>query len=132
MIAYVDDIVVACKSLEKITEFKTRIATQFEAKDMGKLTSILGVEINYSREKGTLTISQEAYINRVLQHLGFNDSNPAGSPSQPGLKLSNKGNEFDNTAFRQAVESLMYCMLLNRPESAYPVSEVSRFVEKLT
>lgn len=132
VVVYVDDIVIASKSLNRVNEFKASITTRFEAKDMGELTSVLGVEIDYSRDKGTMSISQEVYIERVLEQFGFKESRPVGSPSQPGQRLTSSGIETDSCSFRQAVGSLMYCMLLTRPDLAYPVSEVSRFVEKPT
>ena len=63
----VDDILIAGNSKEYINEIKGWLSSNFEMKDMGEATYILGVKISRDRSKKLLSVSQEPYINKILE-----------------------------------------------------------------
>ena len=63
---YVDDIILASKSLRRIQEFIKSISEIFHIKDMGKLHYFLGVKIAYPGS-GKIWIGQPAYTAEVLK-----------------------------------------------------------------
>ena len=67
MSLYVDDILIAGNSKEYINEIKGWLSSNFEMKDMGEAAYILGVKISRDRSKKLLSLSQEPYINKILE-----------------------------------------------------------------
>jgi hypothetical protein len=61
---YVDDILVASRDLERITEIGRMLADQFEIKDLGDVKHCLGVE--FSQVDGQVTMQQRDYVADVL------------------------------------------------------------------
>jgi hypothetical protein len=61
---YVDDILVASRDLERITEIGRMLADQFKIKDLGDVKHCLGVE--FSQVDGQVTMQQRDYVADVL------------------------------------------------------------------
>jgi hypothetical protein len=74
--------------LEYVTAAKKKIASQFDIKDLGSARYFLGLEIIRNSD-GSVSISQEKYARDVLWRFQMEDSNPQGTPLEPGLTLSN-------------------------------------------
>ncbi|KAK3025963.1 hypothetical protein RJ639_040937 [Escallonia herrerae] len=69
---YVDDMLIATKSMSVVNSLKEQLKREFEMKDLGATKRILGMEIQREiqrdRPTGILYLSQKKYIERVLQH----------------------------------------------------------------
>ena len=63
---YVDDILLVGNSKEMIYTAKKWLSSNFEMKDMGEASYVLGVKIVRDRAKRLLGLSQETYIKRML------------------------------------------------------------------
>ena len=108
----------------------------FEMKDLGPAKQILGMKISRDRFAGTLNLSQELYIEKVLSRFRVNDSKPRTTPLANHFKLSNEqspktAEERDHMAlvpYASAVGSLMYSMVCTRPDIAHTVGVVSRYM----
>ena len=59
-------------------------------KDMGEAAYILGVKISRNRFKRLLSLSQETYINKVLERFCMHDCKPMDTPIIKGKGLSHK------------------------------------------
>jgi len=55
---------------------------------MGEARYLLGVEIFRNRSKKLLGLSQEAYINKILERFRMHYSKPVNTPVEKGLTLS--------------------------------------------
>ena len=66
LLLYVDDMLIAAKSKEKIRTVKAQFNNEFEMKDLGAAKKILGMEILRDRLAGRLSLSQKGYINRCF------------------------------------------------------------------
>ena len=64
---YVDDILLDGNSKEMIDTAKKWLSSNFEMKDMGEASYVLGVKIVRDRAKRLLDLSQETYIKRMLE-----------------------------------------------------------------
>ena len=62
-ILYVDDILLAINDLDLFHETKKFLSNNFEVKDMGEVSYVIGIEIFCSRSQGLLDLSQTSYIN---------------------------------------------------------------------
>ena len=67
MLLYVDDILTTCNNKEHINEIKGWLSSNFEVKDIGKTTYIIRVKISRYHSKELLSLSQESYINKILE-----------------------------------------------------------------
>ncbi|KAL1189498.1 Retrovirus-related Pol polyprotein from transposon TNT 1-94 [Cardamine amara subsp. amara] len=67
LLIYVDDMLVAARDMKVISKLKQKLSEKFEMKDLGAAKKILGMEIVRDRVKGTLTLSQEGYLSKVLE-----------------------------------------------------------------
>lgn len=66
----------ATASMKEINTLKRELAQKFEMKDLGPANPILGMRISRDRAAGTLTLSQEKYINKVLDRFRVQDAKP--------------------------------------------------------
>ena len=115
---------------------KTRFSAAFEMKDLGPVKPILGMRISRDRSAGTLNLSQELYIEKVLIRFRVNDAKPSTIPLANHFKLSKEQSpktteERDHIAlvpYASAVGSLMYAMVCTRPDIAHALGVVSRYM----
>lgn len=135
MTLYVDDILIAGNDMEYVNEVKTWLSSQFEMKDMGNATYILGIKISRDRSRRLLYLSQENYINKVLERFGMHACKPSVTPISKGHALSNKmcpktpeeRERMTRVPYRNAIGSLMYAMVCTRPDICQAVGSVSRY-----
>ena len=106
-------------------------------KDLGPAQQILGMNIVRERIKRKLWLSQEKYIERVLERFNMKSAKPVSTPLASHLKLSKhmcptKKEEKEGMTkvpYTSAVGSLMYVMVCTRPDIAHALGVVSRFLE---
>ena len=72
LVLYVDDILVASKSMFEISMLKAQLARTFDMKDLGAANQILGMQIHRDRKNGKLWLSQKKYVEKILQRFGMN------------------------------------------------------------
>ena len=124
LLLYVDDMLIAVSSMREINNLKTRLSATFEMKDLGPAKQILGMKISRDRSAGTLNLSQELYIEKVLSRSRVNDAKPRITPLANHFKLSKEqspktAEERDQMAlvpYASAVGSLMYAMVCTKPD----------------
>ena len=132
---YVDDILIARNNVEYLKDIKSWLSSNFEMKDMGNAVYILGVKISRDRSRRLLSLSQETYINKVLERFNMQNCKPIGNPIAKGETLSKRMcpqmqqevERMKNVPYASAVGSLMYAMLCTRPDICYAVGLVSRY-----
>ncbi|KAD2393037.1 hypothetical protein E3N88_40014 [Mikania micrantha] len=66
LVLYVDDILLTSNSIDLLHESKRILSRNFDMKDLDEASYVIGIEIHRDRAKGTLGLSQKAYIDRVL------------------------------------------------------------------
>ena len=87
LLLYVDDMLIATKSREKITTLKKLLSSEFDMKDLGAAKKILGMEITRDRKSDLLFLSQYNYIKKILHHFNMLDSKSVSNPIAPHFKL---------------------------------------------
>jgi len=136
LLIYVDDMLVATKDMKVISELKQKLSERFEMKDLGAAKKILGMEITRERSKGTLTLSQEDYLNKVLELYKMEQCKPVMTRLGVHLKMQAASEQqllddeeyMKSVPYSNAVGSIMYSMIGTRPDLAYPVGIISRFM----
>jgi hypothetical protein len=127
----VDDLIITGSSERGIATFKEEMKQTFRMSDLGKLSFYLGLEVQQS-EAGIM-VTQSAYAQKILERCGMGGCNPCATPTENRLKLSKNCSAaaVDATEFRSTVGCLRY-LVHTRPDIAFAVSYVSRFMERPT
>ncbi|KAK0574738.1 hypothetical protein LWI29_028303 [Acer saccharum] len=138
LILYVDDILLIGNDVGVLTSVKEWLAKQFDMKDLGEASFILGIQVITDRKNRTIALSQASYIDKILSRFSMQDSKKGMLPFRHGIKLSKEQvpkNEHEEqfmsrVPYASAVGSLMYAMLCTRPDICFAVGIVSRFQSK--
>jgi hypothetical protein len=138
VLVHVDDCMIAATTITLVKDFKAKIAEHVKITDLGELHWFLGIEIRRDREKQTIHLSQWSYIDSILRRYNLQDLKPVSTPMETQTKLSSSQSpattaEFTlmhDVPYHEAVGSLMYAALGTRPDIAFAVQTVSRFLTK--
>jgi len=122
----------ASSSKDDIEKLKEKLNGEFEMKDLGPTKRVLGIDIMRKSDKGKLFLSQSSYLKKVLVHFRMSNSKTVSTPLGHHTKLSIKQYpQSESTPYASGVGSIMYAMVCNRPNLAYAVSIVNRFMANL-
>jgi hypothetical protein len=135
LVLYVDDILLATNDKGMLYEVKQFLSRNFDMKDMGEASYVIGIKIHRDRNRGILGLSQEAYINKVLERFNMKNCSPSVAPIVKGDKFELSQcpqNNFErehmkNISYASAVGSLMYAQVCTRPDIAYAVGVLGRY-----
>ena len=64
------------------------MSNNFEMKDLGNASYVLGIQIYRDHSKDILRLTQKGYIKKFLQRYGMQDSKSLNTPIAKGDKLS--------------------------------------------
>uniref|UniRef100_A0A2N9I3V5 CCHC-type domain-containing protein n=1 Tax=Fagus sylvatica TaxID=28930 RepID=A0A2N9I3V5_FAGSY len=133
LLLYVDDMLIVGQDANMVGSLKKELFKSFDMKDLGPARQILGMQILRDRKAKKLWLSQEKYVERVLERFNMKHAKPVSTPLGGHFKLSKKScpssnKEKENMAsipYSSAVGSLMYAMVCTRPDIAHVVGVVS-------
>ncbi|KAL0435944.1 UNVERIFIED_CONTAM: Retrovirus-related Pol polyprotein from transposon TNT 1-94 [Sesamum radiatum] len=136
LVLYVDDMLIASPSLTLITKLQNSLCKTFEMKDLGNAKKILGMTIERDRKNFTISLNQSAYINSVLKRFSMIDSKPSSVPLATHFQLckeqcpktDSEKKKMNKIPYSNAIGSVMYLMVSTRPDIAYAVSCLSRYM----
>mgnify|MGYP002869993966 CR=1 FL=1 len=136
LLLYVDDMLIIGKNASRIDNLKKQLSKSFAMKDLGPVKQILGIRIYRDRAAKKLYMSQETYINKVLERFNMDKAKVVSSPLATHFKLNSKQSpstdeekeDMEKVPYASAVGSLMYAMVSTRPDIAHAVGVVSRFL----
>ena len=90
LLLYVDDMLIISHDSSKIDRLKRELSKSFAMKDLGSTKQILGMKISRDRKNMKLWLSQESYIEKVLERFNMSKAKVVCSPLVSHLKLSSK------------------------------------------
>ncbi|CAI7795630.1 unnamed protein product [Closterium sp. NIES-53] len=131
VLVYVDDLVFATADMEAIAHVKSELQKRHTCTDLGELTSYLGLRITRDRAQRTITLTQSHMVQQVLQCFGVTYSSPQSTPLPTGHSLSAPPSDESvepSGPYPELVGCLMYLMTCTRPDLAYPLSLLARYV----
>ena len=73
LILYVNDILLASSDIGLLHETKKFLSKNFDMKDLGNASFVLGIQILRGRSQGILRLSQKSYIEKILNRFGMKD-----------------------------------------------------------
>jgi len=108
-------------------------------KDLGEARRLLGMKIERDRVKERVSLTQKAYLQKVLQNFLIDDeAKSVGSLLASHFKLSARlspktvdDREYmSHIPYPNAFGSLMYVMVCTRPELSQAMSKLSRYIHE--
>jgi hypothetical protein len=88
LLLYIDGMLVAGSNMHDIHLLKRKLADSFAMKDLGVAKKILGIRITRDMENCKLTLSQDEYIEKVLERFRMQNEKLVSTPLANHLKLT--------------------------------------------
>jgi hypothetical protein len=135
LVLYVDDILLACSDKDMLHETKNFLSSNFDMKDLGEASYVLGIEIHRDRSKGVLGLSQKAYFERVLKKFNMHKCSGSPAPVVKGDKFGTfqcprnqiETDQMKSVPYASVVGSIMYAQVCTRPDLAFITGMLGRF-----
>ncbi|CAI7824981.1 unnamed protein product, partial [Closterium sp. NIES-54] len=127
----VDDLVFATADTAGLAYVKSELQKRHTCTNLGELRSYLGLQITRDRARRTITLTQSHMVQQVLQRFGFTYSSPQATPLPTCHSLSALPSDESvesSGPYPELVGCLMYLMTCTRPDLAYPLSILARYV----
>jgi hypothetical protein len=134
VLVYVDDMLLASRSVSLIDEVKRGLQGVFDIHDLGEATMFLGMEINRDRCNRELKLSQHRAALNLVSKYGLDDANGRCVPMSVGTLLSSEGKVLDTSVhgYSELVGSLLYLSVCTRPDLAQAVGALARYMSRPT
>ncbi|CAI7874917.1 unnamed protein product [Closterium sp. NIES-54] len=131
VLVYVGDLVFATVDTEALALVKSELQKRHTCTDLGELRSYLGLQITRDGARRSITLTQSHMVQQVLQRFGFTWSSAQATPLATGHSLS--APPLDESVepsgpYPELVGCLMYLMTCTRPNLAYPLGLLARYV----
>ena len=131
---WTDDVLGASSTLEGECLAKLQLGSSYEIKDLEEAKFILGMRIDRNTD-GDITLSQQAYCERLLNHFNMTSCSPITTLLSPGTVLLSEDcpitpdeeNEMKKIPFREALGSLMWLQVVTRPDLTFSVNMLAGF-----
>ena len=135
LILYVDDILLVSSDVGLLLETKKFLSSNFDMKDLGEVSFILGIEIHRDRRKRVLGLSQKAYLEKVLKKYSMHACKLSPAPIVKGdrfgkFQCPRNQYEIDQmkaVPYSSAVGSLQYAQVCTRPDLAFVIGILVRY-----
>ena len=133
ILLHVDDVPIATNDSRELRSLTTNLEANFKFKNLGTLEFCLGLQISRDRDKRLVYVKQSTYAANIIKE--YWEDGPCKStmiPMAPGTSLdcTSDSEAETNRPFRNVVGALMYLMTNSRPDLAYSVNAVARFMHK--
>ncbi|CAI7793673.1 unnamed protein product, partial [Closterium sp. NIES-53] len=131
VLVYVDDLVFATADTEALILVMLELQKRHTYTDLGELRSYLGLQITRDRARRTITLTQSHMVHQVLQRFGFQFSSPQPTPLSTSHLLSAPPSDESvepSGPYPELVGCLIYLMTCTRPDLAYPLCLLARYV----
>ncbi|CAI7771847.1 unnamed protein product [Closterium sp. NIES-53] len=131
ILVYVDDLVFTTADTEALAHMKSEPQKRYTCTDLGEQRSYLVLQITWDRARRTITLTQSHMVQQVLQCFGFTWSSPQHTPLATGHSLSAPPSDESvepSGPYPELVGCLMYLMTCTRPDLAYPLGLLARYV----
>ena len=128
---YVDDILITGGDQQLVDQKKKELTDRFEMTDMGEVKRILGIDVQRDYEQGTLAISQEHYVNTLLERFGMQEANPVSTPGYGAEISTNQPQDqilgsTDKKIYQSMTGSILYLAQCTRFDLSYAALQLSK------
>jgi hypothetical protein len=133
LVLYVDDILLIRNDIPMMEAIKSLLRKSFSMKDLGEAAYILGIKIYRDRSKRLIGLSQDTYIDKILNRFNMQDFKKCFLPMLHDITRSkkhcpSKPDEQERMRvipYALAIGSIMYAMLCTHTYVSYALSATS-------
>ncbi|CAI7868965.1 unnamed protein product [Closterium sp. NIES-54] len=136
VLVYVDDLLLVSPRLELIDQVKEVLAQRYQMKDLGEVSTYLGVEVRRSVKDGWLEIGQEKYVRDLQGRFGdlLKETHRVHTPMSPndlskirnGTWSTEESVAADVKVYQSLIGSLMYAAVTTRPDMSFTVNTLAQ------
>ena len=90
LLLHVDDMLIVGQDRAQISKLKEELAKSFDMKVLSQDKQILGMEITRDKQNRRLWLSQESYVERILERFNLKEAKLVTTPLGGHFKLSKK------------------------------------------
>ena len=128
---HVDDGLAGCNHPPFLTHIKAEIRKAFGIKDLGPVTSFLGVQFERNLSTRELWLHQSMYIDTLLADYGMTDCNSVATPLDPHHPLGLESDTSDAVpnlleSYQRLVGSLLFLQMCTRPDLSFAILLLSQ------
>lgn len=105
---HVDDFLSIASSKDENNRFKNQMCEAWSISDLGTPRYLVSVSVEWDRNNKTVSLSQTAFINCVIQQFGQKEAQPLSLPMEPGLKLRRPKQDHQTQNERDDIAKLPY------------------------
>ena len=84
---HVDDMLIFGPKLEDISTLKVNLSKHIEVSDLGEVKYYLGIEVTRDRRNKTIQLSQQGYLEKILDKYNKRGLTPVTTPAEVGIRL---------------------------------------------
>ncbi|KAL2237883.1 UNVERIFIED_CONTAM: Retrovirus-related Pol polyprotein from transposon TNT 1-94 [Sesamum indicum] len=136
LVLYVDDMLIASPSLQLINILQKDLCKAFEMKNLGNAKQILGMNIDMDRKRSSILLNQKSYILTILKKFSMENAKPTSVPLAAHFQLcrdqrpktESEKQKMEKIPYSNVIGSLMFLMVCTRPDVAYAISCLSRYM----
>jgi len=136
LVIHVNDCVITSSSTKLIDAYKMKFNTHYALTDLGPVSWLLGLKVTYDHENRTISLSQTAYINTMLNRFTLADAKPYCTPMVPGIVYSKDNSpsspqeavHIEKAPYCEAIGSLIYASVATCPNISFAVTALSQFL----
>ena len=88
LMLYVDDMLIATKTISEVNILKILLSREFDMKDLGAAKKIFRMEIRRERVIRRLWLSHSGYVRKVLERFSMENEKPIRTPLANHFRLS--------------------------------------------
>jgi len=130
ILVYMDDLIVAGRSLDGVPAVKNSVSATFDVRDMGEVKDFIGMKVMRDRAAKMLTLSNPGHVIALLEAFGMSNSTPNKTPVVSGAKLAKTGENLlaEGNRHAELVGHLLYLSTMTRTDTAFAVGVLSRYM----
>ena len=123
-LSWVDDIFIFTNEDKEASEIKSSIGNFMQKDDERVVNKFLGMQTQM--KDGTIAISHEGYISKLLEKWNMSDCKVAKDPML-NVQFDENSKPFDKNLYRKLIGSLLYLSVSTRPDIAFAVNRLAQF-----
>jgi len=106
-----------------------KLQSKFEMVDLGTVSHFVGMVVSMDMNGHMISLTQEGYIDRVLERFGMANCKPVGTSMEKEKSGMRGGGDkpCDHTLYLQLIVNLGWIATSTRPDIAFTVSYRARF-----
>jgi hypothetical protein len=139
LVLYVDDILLMYSDKNLLQETNGFLSSNFDMKDLGDASYVLGLEIHRDRTIGVLGLYQRAYIEKILKRYNMYNYSGQLDPVVKGDKLgafqSSRNqleiDQINSIHYASAIEIIMYAQVCMHLDLVFITRLLGRFQPNL-